>query len=305
MKTSCKKGNIFDIQRFSVHDGPGIRTLVFFKGCPLRCRWCSNPESQASTSQLFVVKANCIGCGACAKVCEVGAVFHNADGINVDRHKCRACGRCSKVCYTEALTMTGREWTVAQLMEELEKDEIHYQKSNGGITLSGGEALAQPEFAHDLLKACQGRGWHTALETSGFANVEVWDLLLPYLDMVLFDIKHLEKKKHRDFIGKGNEKILQSVTKVASATGVELIIRVPVILGFNDQATEIAEIAAFAKSLEVQKLHLLPYHPYGEQKYGDLGMKATDLKFEIPSDTLMKQLKSVVEKFGIICQIGG
>lgn len=304
METTCKKGNVFDIQRFSVHDGPGIRTLVFFKGCPLRCKWCSNPESQSFTPQLFVVKDNCIRCGQCVKVCPSSAISHD-DELSVDRDKCCECGHCSEVCYPGALTMTGREWTVDELISVLEKDEIHYRKSKGGITLSGGEPLAQPEFARDLLKACKARGWHTAIETSGITTEDVWDLLLPYLDMVLLDIKHMNSEKHKSFIGDGNDSILRSASKIASTKEVEMIIRVPVILGFNSDTSEIAEIANFTKELGVEKLHLLPYHPYGQKKYEQLGMKVTDLAFEIPDRNIMQQLKKVVDDFEIVCQIGG
>ena len=304
METACKKGNIFDIQRFSVHDGPGIRTLVFFKGCPLRCQWCSNPESLSFTPQLFVIKDNCIRCGQCVKVCPTGAVFYD-NQLKVDREKCCECGRCTEVCYAGALIMTGREWTVDELISELEKDEIHYRKSNGGITLSGGEAVAQPHFAHDLLEACKAKGWHTAIETSGYATEDVWDLLLPHLDMVLLDIKHMNTDKHKKFTGLDNDVVLRTALKLANDKRAELIIRVPVVPGFNDEAMEIAEIACLAKVLKVEKLHLLPYHPYGENKYENLGMKTSDLIFKTPKSDVMQQLKAVVEKFGVTCQIGG
>jgi len=303
METACKKGTIFDIQRFSVHDGPGIRTLVFFKGCPLNCLWCSNPESKSHTPQLFVVKDNCIRCGQCTKVCPTGAVFYDGQ-LKVDRDKCCECGLCSEVCYPGALTMTGREWSVDELINELKKDEIHYRKSNGGITLSGGEPLAQPEFARDLLKACKANGWHTAIETSGVTTEEVWDMLLPHLDMVLLDIKHMNANKHKKFTGLDNKSVLRSAMKLASVARTELILRVPVVPGFNDETLEIAEIACLAKILGVKKLHLLPYHPYGEKKYGDLGMKF-DLTFTVPTADLMQELKTVVEKFEVVCQIGG
>ena len=298
-----KKGIIFDIQRFSVHDGPGIRSLVFFKGCPLSCQWCSNPESIAHAPQLFVVKDNCIRCGQCAKVCPTGAVFYDGS-LQVDRDKCCECGRCSEVCYPGALTMTGQSWTVEELIKELEKDEIHYRKSNGGITLSGGEPLAQPEFARDLLKACKEKGWHTAIETSGVATDEVWELLLPHLDLVLLDIKHMNADKHKKFTGLNNSAVLQSAMKLADDDKVELIFRVPVVPGFNDEVIEIAEIACLAKVLEVKKLHLLPYHPYGEKKYEDLGMKVVN-SFKVPEVEALEQLKATVEKFDVVCQIGG
>lgn len=304
IKSNEKKGMIFDIQRFSVHDGPGIRTIVFFKGCPLRCKWCCNPESQSFNTQLMVVKENCIKCGQCKNVCPYEAISFGPE-ITVDREKCKNCGTCADVCYSETLTLIGKEMSIPELIAELKKDEVHYRKSNGGITLSGGEALAQPQLAAELLEACKAQGWHTAIETTGHAPDSVLEKVLPYTDLVLLDIKHSNSVKHKEYVGQPNKQVLRSAKRIAAYPNTELIIRVPVIPTFNDTPLEIAEIACIGKVLEAKQLHLLPYHPYGVKKYEDLGMKFEDQKLQSPSNQTMENLKAVVESIGMHCQIGG
>ncbi|WP_440897515.1 glycyl-radical enzyme activating protein [Amphibacillus sp. Q70] len=304
IKANETEGMIFDIQRFSVHDGPGIRSIVFFKGCPLRCQWCCNPESQNFNTELMLVKENCIDCRRCENICPYGAISFTPE-ITIDREKCVDCGACAEVCYSEALTMVGEKRTVSDLIFELKKDEIHYRKSNGGITLSGGEALAQPELATDLLAACKAEGWHTAIETTGYAPAHVLEKILPHTDLVLLDIKHLNSVKHREYIGVPNKMILQAAKVIAEFPGTELVIRIPVIPGFNDSKHDIGEIAAIAKLLEAEQLHLLPYHPYGMNKYGNLGIENRAWAFDTPSEESLEQLKQVVESMGMTCKIGG
>lgn len=299
-----KKRIIFDIQRFSVHDGPGIRTIVFIKGCPLRCIWCSNPESQHREAQLMYIKRNCIGCKHCIEACPRDALsFHPT--FNVDYTKCDMCGKCVDVCYSEALSFSGQNQTVEQIVYELNKDNIHYKRSGGGITLSGGEPLSQPNFAVELLKACKEKGWHTAIETTAFTSQNVLDQVLPWLDLVLLDIKHTDDLKHQEFIGQSNEMILSNARYIGQF-GVPMIIRVPVVPSFNDEIYEIKDIAAFAKGIKgVKEINLLPYHRMGENKYEYLNYDYRMRGIEPPTKEKMLSLKNIVEETGLICKIGG
>jgi len=255
------KGRIFDIQRFSVHDGPGIRTIVFLKGCRLRCKWCCNPESQEYRVQTMMVNGK------------------------------------EKII--------GRDVTVSEVFEEIKKDIPYYRRSNGGITLSGGEALCQPEFATALLKVCKEYGIHTAMESTGYADYEVISKYLPYLDVFLMDIKHMDNKKHEAFTTKTNELILSNAKKIGES-GVELIIRVPVVPTFNDSLDEIKAIANFAKNLpNVEELHLLPYHRLGQDKYEGLNRDYELKHIEPLSNEEMERLLQAVLDLGLKSQIGG
>lgn len=261
MSVYAKKGRIFNIQRFSIHDGPGIRTIVFFKGCFMRCAWCCNPESQSY---------------------DVETMTENGK---------------TKV--------VGKDVTVDEILPELLADEPYYRRSGGGITLSGGEILGQPEFAAELLKACKDHGLHTAVESTGNAPFENIQAIFPYLDLYLLDIKHMDSGKHKEFTSAPNERILENARKIAES-GVELIIRTPVIPGFNDTAEEIKAISKFAASLpNVQEHHLLPYHRLGSDKYAGLGRKYALQEILPPSQEKMEYLLSVAESCGLKCQIGG
>ncbi len=255
------KGRIFNIQRFSIHDGPGIRTIVFFKGCFMRCAWCCNPESQSY---------------------EIQTMTENGKQKTV-----------------------GRDVTVEELLPELLADENYYRRSGGGITLSGGEILGQPDFARDLLRACKENGLHTAVESTANAPFESIEKILPYLDLYLMDIKHMDSTKHKEYTGVPNERILENAKKIA-ASGVELVIRTPVVPSFNDTAAEIKAISKFAATLpSVKEHHLLPYHRLGQDKYDGLGRKYSLKEIEPPTQEKMEYLLSVAEESGLRCQIGG
>lgn len=261
MDTLQVTGRIFDIQRFSVHDGPGVRTIVFLKGCALRCRWCCNPESQEYAIQQMV-----------------------QDG--------------------KAKTV-GRDVTVAEVLEQVKRDMPYYRRSGGGVTLSGGECLCQPDFTYALLKTFQENSLTTAIESTACASYDVIERILPYLDVYLMDIKHMDPQKHKAFTSRSNELMLENAKKIAR-TARRLIIRVPVIPGFNDTEAEIGDIAAFTKSLKtVEEIHLLPYHSYGSGKYAALGREYTLKDIKPPEAALMERLRSVVEQTGLRCQIGG
>lgn len=257
------KGRIFDIQRFSIHDGPGIRTIVFLKGCVLRCKWCCNPESQEYRIQKMMVQGE------------------------------------EKII--------GKDVTVEEVMETVEKDRPYYQRSGGGLTLSGGESLCQPDFARDLLRAAKERGINTALESMGCAPFSVIEEILPYLDTYLLDIKHMDGEKHREFTGRSNELMLENAEKIAATGKTNLVIRVPVIPTFNCTIKEIQDIAVFADSLPgVKKIHLLPYHRLGQDKYEGLGRKYELEDLMPPDNEQMEALKEAVQMVSKLdCQIGG
>ncbi len=261
MDNLAVRGRIFDIQRFSTHDGPGIRTIVFLKGCALRCRWCCNPESQSYEIETMML-------GGKPKI-------------------------------------MGRDITVEEVLKEVLQDRPYYNRSGGGVTLSGGESLLQPDFAVALLKACKENGINTAIETTGFAPSDVIERFLPYLDTVLMDIKHINSNKHKEFTTQSNERILENAKLIASKAN-RLIIRVPVIPMFNDTVAEIAEIAAFASDLpNVNEIHLLPYHSMGRDKYIGLGREYSMGDIKSPTNELMEVLKQTAEQFGLKAYIGG
>ncbi|MGN0465621.1 MAG: glycyl-radical enzyme activating protein [Lachnospiraceae bacterium] len=298
------KGLVFNIQRFSVNDGPGVRTIVFLNGCPLRCKWCCNPESQKLSPVVMFKAPNCVGCGNCTTVCPTGASDLNLPG-KIDHSKCIACGKCVDVCYHKALELTGRWMTVEDLMYELYKDRVVYRRSNGGITVSGGEALVQHEFLVELLSTCKTLGWHTAIETTGLASREVLDKVIPWLDLVMMDIKHIDPAVHKQFTGVDNIKILENaiyISKIAK----EMIVRVPIIPGFNADKNTIAAIAEFATHMNnIKQIHLLPYHDLGANKYGMMGQEYELQGVKTPDEEFMEELKAIIEEKGFQCKIGG
>jgi pyruvate formate lyase activating enzyme len=299
-----RAGTIFDIQRFSVHDGPGIRTLVFFKGCPLACLWCSNPESQRFDSELLFDPGKCVACGGCAEVCPQHAVWLDASGLRYERERCVACGRCVDVCYAEARTMAGKRVTVGEVVAEVLKDVPFFVRSGGGVTLGGGEPLAQADFARGILTQCRARRIHTAVETCGHIPWPAIDAVLPWTDLFLFDLKHLDALKHRTHTGGDVGLILSNLGRLAS-TAASLVLRVPVIPDFNDTPEDVRAIAERVASLGIAELHLLPYHRLGQNKYRLLGRP-----YEFAGDTKVPEemltiLRSVAAGVGLTVRIGG
>jgi len=297
------EGVLFNIQRYSLHDGPGIRTIPFFKGCPLSCKWCSNPESQRPKPELIFKKSDCIRCGKCIEACKQQALSVS-NAFFIDRERCIQCGECTQVCPTQALEMKGKRMTVADVMRELQKEENLYRRSGGGITLSGGEPLAQPDFARELLKACKEKGWHTAMETTGFTTPEVIADVFPYVDLALTDIKAINPAVHLANTGIENSQILENLLRISFLT--KTIVRIPVIPGVNDNSEEIHNIAEFARLMSnVDTLHLLPYHSFGENKYGLLGRIYPMGEADSIAESKMELLKREVESSGFHCHIGG
>jgi len=269
-------GLVFDIRGFSLHDGPGLRTTVFLKGCPLRCRWCCNPESQRAQPEAVWIAERCIGCNRCLEVCAARAIAPAADGgRRIDPGRCDACGLCVEACPGEALQIFGRRMTVEAVLAQVARDALYAEHSGGGLTLSGGEPLAQPEFALELLRRYrrEEKGAHTAVETSGEADWEVLEALLPEVDLFLYDLKHPDPAAHRRLTGRGNERILENARRLAAA-GAELVIRMPLIEGENDDPRALGAAADFVASLRaVRRIDLLPYHRLGEPKYRRLGRR--------------------------------
>lgn len=297
------KGVIFNIQKFSLHDGPGIRTIVFFKGCHMSCLWCSNPESQEVAPQIMFNKNLCTKCGRCQSVCENSAIDMNSS-YKIDKSKCIKCKKCVESCLNGALVVEGKEHSVEEIIKELKKDSVHYRRSNGGITLSGGEALLQPDFAVELLKECKSYGWHTAIETAMHVNSEAVKKVIPYIDLAMIDIKSMNNEVHKKFTGVGNDIILENI-KLSDELAKEIIIRVPIIEGFNADLESIREIAQFSKSLtKLKRIDLLPYHNYGESKYEASGKEYLLRELKAPSEDKMNTLKSLVNGMGISCTIG-
>ena len=265
-----QKGMIFDIKRFAVHDGDGIRTTVFFKGCSLKCVWCHNPEGISFRPELAFYENRCSGCGRCAKVCDCHTW---ADGQHTfQASACTACGQCEEACFNDCLKLYGREYTVDELVPILLQDELFYD-NGGGITLSGGECLCQPEFCRELLKACKEKGLNTAVDTCGNVPFESIAEVLPYTDTFLYDIKAMDEEVHKKRTGASNKRILENLDRLEEA-GASVEIRIPYVPGYND--SELPKIAVYVNGLKcVKKVRVLPYHNYAAGKYAALGMVNT------------------------------
>ncbi|ABK61056.1 MULTISPECIES: glycyl-radical enzyme activating protein [Clostridium] len=299
-----EKGNVFNVQRFSVNDGPGIRTIVFLKGCPLSCHWCSNPESQSRYSQILFNSKNCTDCHRCEVVCRENAIDFN-NKYRILRDKCNECGECVENCYPGAIVKVGEEKSVKEVIDNVKKDFVQFRRSGGGVTLSGGEPLMQPSFALNLLKGFKELGINTAIETTSYTSKDIIDETMEWIDLVLLDIKTVDTQKHLEYTGVKNDIILENAKRI-SELGVKTIVRVPVIPGFNADEKSIEDIAKFATTLKmVDEIHLLPYHKLGVNKYECLGKeyKISD-EIKTPTNEYMEKLKSVVENIGLKCNIG-
>lgn len=300
-------GVVFNIQHYSVHDGPGIRTIIFFKGCFLRCKWCSNPESQDFLPQISVTKSRCIGYGKCIDKCPQNALQLSKEGkIGLDFERCDNCGKCIEYCNAQALELIGEKKTVGEVMEEIEKDRVFYNNSGGGVTLSGGEVLAQPEFAADILKRCRQKGINTALETSGYGQWNELNMLLPYTDLVLYDIKHTDPDKHKALTGVVNDTILTNLKLMDEKTEVDYILRVPVIPEYNTDNDNITGLLNLIDKLErLEVVHLLPYHKLGIGKYNKIGREYLLKDLEPPEDKMLEYFADKLKSSGVCVQIGG
>ena len=280
------RGTVFKVERLAVHDGPGIRTVVFLKGCPLRCRWCAAPESQASAPELLIDPERCVGCGACVEACPAGAVSIDAAGaVRTDRSRCEGCGACVRACPSGARAISGRTVTLVEILAEINNDEVFYHRSGGGVTVSGGEPLAQPEFTRAILTASARLGRHTAVETCGLAPWDTLASILPVLDLIFFDLKHIDPRAHRDLTGAENRLILENLKKIGETAGAPpVVVRIPLVPGLTDTPENIDGTGQFLAGVGgVERVEILPYHRYGVHGYGRLGREYDLAALQPPS----------------------
>lgn len=298
------EGCIFNIMKYSIHDGPGIRTTVFMKGCPLTCRWCHNPESQQVDRQAVRFPDRCIGCGKCAEVCTAGAIVIEDKRMRVDIKKCIGCGSCAEVCYADAVGMAGKAMTSVEVMKEVEKDNIFYEESGGGVTFSGGEPFMQHEFLLEMLKSCKKKGIHTAVDTCGFVRKDILAELSGFIDLFLYDLKMMDDDKHKKYTGVSNELILDNL-KELTQLGKRIFIRIPIIPGINDDAN-LEETGKYLSSINgIEQINLLPYHNISIEKYKRLGEEYSLADIKTPSDDRMDEIAQRLKIFGFKIKIGG
>ena len=291
------KGLITNIQRFSLDDGPGIRTTVFFKGCSLACIWCHNPETICPNPEIQYNIRVCRHCDICNKVCPEHAISNYGEGKRIDKAKCTRCGTCVKACLYNALTLIGSKYTVERLLEELLKDKLFYEKTGGGVTLSGGEPLLQDQFVNELLAALKENGISVALDTCGNVKWEAIEPVLPRIDLFLYDIKTFTPGLHKEFTGRENNRILENLKKI-DAAGARIWIRIPMIEGLND--VEVHMISEFLATLQnIELVELLPYHELGLMKYESLGLEYCRDKFKTPSLEKLKAIGEVMVASGL------
>jgi len=299
-------GLIFDIRKFSLHDGPGIRTTVFFKGCPLSCQWCHNPESQSMAQEVMLWETRCIRCGSCITTCALEAITVAPDNrIITDRDVCIVCGSCISACASDARELVGKCMNINEVMSEIERDVIFFEESGGGVTFSGGEPLVQLAFLTELLKRCKTLELHTAVDTSGYSPWKSLDSIRSYTDLFLFDLKLIDDARHRQFTGVPNGLILYNL-RALSELGHHIIIRVPIIPGITDDAQNLNSIAEYAASLpSLDRVDLLPYHESAKGKYERLGREYALSDIRQPSDEHMQEAAHLMEQYDLPVKIGG
>jgi glycyl-radical enzyme activating protein len=292
------EGLIFNIQRSSIHDGPGIRTTVFFKGCSLRCRWCHNPESLHLKPDLLFYPDKCISCFRCLPLCPEGCHEKTVSGHRFNRESCRNCGACAEVCPAEALQLAGKKVTSREVAEEVVRDLPFYRSSGGGVTLSGGEPLLQPAFAEDILTECRNRGIHTAVDTAGNVSWKHFQKILPVTGLFLYDMKAGREETHRSLTGSSNRRIIENLT-LLSESGANIIIRIPIIPGYNDVPGEMERIAENLINIKINEVELLPYHRLGGGKYQSLGITEPGLDTDTPAPERIAEIRSLFLKEGL------
>jgi pyruvate formate lyase activating enzyme len=278
------KGIVFNIQRFSVNDGPGIRTIVFLKGCPLRCFWCSNPESQKSSFEISYIHKICLLCQRCVQTCPNEALKLIGDNIDMDYAKCKVCGKCVEVCPVNARKIEGEEYTVEKLFEVVAKDLVFFKTSKGGVTISGGEPYTQFEFLLSFLKKCKQETVHTAVETCGYAEWDKIELTLKYIDLFLYDLKHMDTALHEEYTGVQNKRILENFNRLV-AKNVNIVVRFPLIPDYNNDNKNLERMVEFLEEVNYSdEIHILPYHRLGSNKYQHLDKEYKLEELKPPKD---------------------
>ena len=298
-------GVIFDIKKYAIHDGPGIRTTVFFKGCPLACRWCHNPEGITTNSERIYRQERCIACGECIQICPQKGIRQTAESVVSDPAKCDLCRTCADHCPSEAVEFIGRKVTVAEVIHQVEKDIAFYDESGGGITLSGGEPLMQPDFLLELLDACIDLDLHRTVDTTGYADAELLMAVAQKTDLFLYDLKLMDVDRHRTFTGVSNEHILNNL-KLLVQEGARIQVRIPIIPGINDDAENIERTGNFVSSLGgVEHISILPFHNSARGKYGRLGIECLASDIKSPREAQLNTIADQLKKTGLPVKIGG
>jgi pyruvate formate lyase activating enzyme len=296
---------VTNIQGYSIHDGPGIRTVVFLKVCGLECRWCSNPECISPKPEVGFIKNLCTKCGKCADVCPIGALVYEENKLpRIDYKKCTGCGECSAVCSYKAIVLYGKPMNAEEIFDVVSRDKMFYDTSGGGVTVSGGECLLQPQLVSDLFEKCRQAKIHTCIETSGFAAEAALIQVLPFTDYILYDLKHMNPEKHLRYTGKPNSLILNNV-KIAAASGVEMLFRMPLVPGVNDDEQNIKETADFLHGLggKAQQIELMPYHRLGKGKYESMDKPYLVPDIKSPDSGHVESVKKAFEDNGIVCSV--
>jgi pyruvate formate lyase activating enzyme len=299
-------GRIFDIKRYSIHDGPGIRTTVFLKGCSLRCLWCHNPESVDPGPELMHWPGRCSRCYACIEACPKGAIAKDAAGaVVIDRKVCDLCGKCAEACLYDAMQMVGRETSVEDVLAEIEKDRVFYEQSGGGVTLSGGDPFVQAAFAEALLDGCRSRGIRTAVDTAGFSKNDVLDRLASKTDLILYDLKCMDDARHKELTGVSNVSIIDNLKRLAAGR-TEVWVRIPLVAGVNVDDDNIRRTIAFLSSLKtIRRVGILPYHSGGLEKARRIGRENNFRKFETPSEERIAAIEAAFREAGFEVRRGG
>lgn len=302
---SGDKGIIFNIKKYAIHDGPGIRTTVFLKGCPLSCKWCHNPEGISSRPHLVYRRDLCIGCGECVAACPNNSLSLTPEGIKTDSSLCTKCGTCAEVCLAEAREFMGKIEKTSRIMSSIEKDIPFFDESGGGVTFSGGEPLLQPAFLLQLLETCERRGIHRAVDTSGYADPGTLMAVAEKTDLFLFDLKLMDPEKHKQLTGVSNERILSNLIHL-SENGADISIRVPLIPGVNDDRRNIEQTTAFVVKLpNIRGIHILPFHDSARGKYEKLGIHKQFYALKTPDECHVRRISEVFSRAGLKTAIGG